>query len=78
MVLVGRLASRMTPTRPTTLEARIGERVKAVGQNADGAAGVAEHDLRDRDRQIQHQDADEYGSDRRIAVGANGRGREAL
>ena len=53
----------LTPIRPTTFDA-VGERVEAVGQDADRAAGVPERDLRDRDGDVEEEDASDHAGDR--------------
>ena len=65
MVLVGRLAGRADADQADDVRGGVGERVKAVGQDADGAARVAERDLRDGDGEVQEEDADEDARRRR-------------
>ena len=45
--------------------ARVGERVEAVGGDADRAGPVAEHDLGPRDGEVEHQDVPENAGDPR-------------
>ncbi len=71
----GRPAAR-TPTRPTTFDAGVGEGVEAVGENADGAARVAEGDLGDGDDQVEQQDAGQDTRDRGVTADDRSRGRE--
>ena len=63
MVLVGRLPRDRTPTSADDVRGGVGERVEAVGEDADRAGDVAERDLRDRDGEIQEEDADEDADD---------------
>ena len=72
MILVGRLARRVHADQAGDVRRRVGQRVEAVGQDADRAAGVAERDLRDRHGQIEQQDANEHARDRRVPVRAEG------
>ena len=66
MILVGRPARGAHADEADDVRRRVGQRMEAVGEDADGAAGVAEGDLRDRDGQIQDQHAHEDAR-RRIA-----------
>jgi hypothetical protein len=57
MVLVRRPLGRLDANQPDNVRRRVGERVEAVGQDADGAAGVAEGNLGDGDAQVEEEDS---------------------
>ena len=63
MVLVRRPLGRPNPDEADDVGAGVGEGVKAVREDADRAAGIAEQDLGDRDDEIQKQDAREDAGD---------------
>ena len=63
MVLVRRPLGRPNPDEADDVGAGVGEGVKAVGEDADRAAGVAEQDLGYCDDEIQKQDAREDAGD---------------
>jgi hypothetical protein len=59
MVGVGRLAGDAQADQPHDVGGRVGERVETVGDDADGAGGVAQNQLRPGDRQVEEQDTNE-------------------
>ena len=67
MIRVGRPPRRPDAHQPDGVRRRVGQRVEAVGQNADRPARVAERNLRDGDRDVQEQNADEDSRDRGVS-----------
>ena len=61
MIGVGRLLRKPQPHERHDVRRAVGQRMKSVGENADGAAELAEDDLRERDGEVQEEDADEDG-----------------
>ena len=59
MIRVGRLLREPQPHERDDVRRAVGQRMKAVGENADGAAELAEDDLRQRDGEVQEKNADE-------------------
>ena len=67
MIDVGRLARGTQADDAHDVRRRIGERVKAVGDDADRAGGVAQYQLRPGDGQVEEEDAKENAADRVVA-----------
>ncbi len=59
MVVVGRLARRAHRHDAHDVRGAVGQRVEAVGDDAEGAGRVAERKLGERDGDVQREDADE-------------------
>ena len=61
MILVRRLTGGADAHQADDVRRAVGERMEAVGEDADGAARVPERDLGDRDDQVEeeHSDKDE-------------------
>ena len=57
MIVVRRAPGREDSDESDDIGSRVGERVKPVGQNADGAAGIPKRNLGQGDDQIQQEDA---------------------
>jgi hypothetical protein len=68
MIDVRRLAGRMDADEADDVRRAVGERVEAVGQDADRAAGIAERDLRSRDGEVEEENADENRRDFGVAL----------
>src|SRR5439155_7889960 len=73
MFLVGRLLRGVDANQADEVRGRVGERVEAVRQHADGAARIAERDLGRRDCEVQQKDADEDACNGGIARGGYSR-----
>ena len=61
MICVGRLLREPQPHERDDVRRAVGQRMKPVGENADGSAELAEDDLRQRDGEVQEKNADENG-----------------
>ena len=59
MIFVGRLARGAHRDDAHDVRGAVGQRVKAVRDNADGAGAIAEHQLGERNRDIQRENARE-------------------
>ena len=68
MVRVRRPPRRRHADERDDVRGRVGQRVEAVGEDRDRAGRVAERDLRDRDREIDPQDAVEDRDDFAVSV----------
>ena len=66
MVLVGRLPGRTKADDAHHVRGRVRQRMEAVGDDADRTGGVPEHQLRDRDRQVEDENADEDAVNRAV------------
>jgi hypothetical protein len=67
MILVRWPPRRLDADEPDDIRRGIGQRVKPVGQDADGAACVAVCDLRDGDREVEEENLQENAADGRKA-----------
>jgi hypothetical protein len=64
VVFVGRLARDAQADEPDDVGRRVSEGVIAVGDDADGAGGVAKHQLGKRHHDVQQEDLEENTTDR--------------
>jgi hypothetical protein len=72
MIRVWRPSGRLDADEADDIRRRVGQRVESVGQNADGAAGVPERDLRNRDADVEEEHPDEHSGDSLVARRAEG------
>ncbi len=69
VVVVGWAAGGADADQTDDIGRRVGQRMKAVRENADGAARVAERNLGERDAEVEEEDAEQDGSDGGVAIG---------
>ena len=69
MILVRRPPRGADADEPDDVRRRVGQRVKAVGENADGAGRVAERDLGERHDEIQREHPQQDAGDGGVATG---------
>ena len=70
MIGVGRLPRSANAHETHQIRRRVGEGMKSVGENADRAARVTEHNLGDGGREIQDEDPHENAGDGSVPVRA--------
>ena len=63
MVFVGRFACGAESDEPDDVRRGVGERVVAVGDDADGSGGVAKQELGERHRDVQEQYLEKNAAD---------------
>jgi hypothetical protein len=68
MVRVGRLPRGADANQPDNVGGAVGERVEAVGEDADRTGRIAEDDLCQCDREVEHQHAKQHARDRGVAI----------
>jgi hypothetical protein len=68
MVLIRRLARGTQADHRHDVGSGVSERVETVGNDADGARGVAQHELCAGDGQVQDEDASKDAEDRAVAI----------
>jgi len=77
MILIGRLPCGAHADEAGDVRRCVRQRMETVGQDADGAARVPEHNLGDRDEEIQEKNVQKDAGDCRIPVRAESRGLRA-
>ena len=59
MIFIRRLTRRANPDQADDVGGGVDQGVKAIRQDADGAAEIAEADLRERDAEVEQKHANE-------------------
>ena len=68
VVFVGRLERGARADQAEDIGGGVGERVEAVGDDADRPGGVAKHQLRPGDGQVEEENAEENPRNRGVAI----------